>query len=318
MSTYLLTFGAGGQNYYDAVNRLTTQATNLNFFDKIIGYTDADLKNDFEFWNKHGEFILNNRGCYGYWANINRGYGYWVWKSYIIKKTMETMLNGDVLLYLDCGSEIDINKKQQIMDHFNYVTNDYIISTTVDNDSIISLRFPEKNWTKMDLLLQLDMLDETYLNTPQHQSGTLLIMKCDKTAEIVNKWYELSCDYHNIDDSPSINANLSCFIEHRHDQSILSLLLKKNNVCCTRNLSNCIEINRNRTGKTMINHNVTQNNQNNNVTQNNQNNNVTQNNQNNNVTQNKQNKQNKQNNNVKQNKQNNNVKQNKQNNNVKE
>ena len=37
-----------------------------------------------------------------------RGYGYWLWKSYIIKKTIEKMSDDDILLYLDCGYEIDI------------------------------------------------------------------------------------------------------------------------------------------------------------------------------------------------------------------
>jgi hypothetical protein len=73
---YFITFGAGGQNYYDAVNRLINQVKILNIFDKIIGYTDNDLKNDVEFWTKHSNFIENNK----------RGYGYWLWKPYIIKK----------------------------------------------------------------------------------------------------------------------------------------------------------------------------------------------------------------------------------------
>ena len=76
----------------------------------------------------------------------------------------------------------------------------------------------------MDLLLQLDMLNDTHLNTPMHQAGALLFKICDKTRDLVNKWYELSSDYHNIDDSPSISKNYESFIEHRHDQSIFSLL----------------------------------------------------------------------------------------------
>ena len=30
-----ITFGAGNQNYYDAVDRLTEQASNLNIFDNL-------------------------------------------------------------------------------------------------------------------------------------------------------------------------------------------------------------------------------------------------------------------------------------------
>jgi hypothetical protein len=199
----------------------------------IIAYNDKDLINDTEFWSQHSNFIQNN----------SRGYGYWVWKSYIIKKTMDTLNNDDILLYLDCGCEININKKIIISEYFELVKKDYIIGTET---------FIEKNWTKMDLLLKLDMLDDKYLNTPQHQGGTVLFKICDKTRTLVNQWYELSSDYHNIDDSPSISANFNCFVEHRHDQSIFSLLTKKYNLFSNKSLFDFIECDRNISGNTRI------------------------------------------------------------------
>ena len=229
----LITFGAGGQHYYDAIERLKNQAFNLNLFDKIILYTDKDLLNDTEFWYQHSNFILNN----------SRGYGYWVWKSYIIKKTMESMKDGDILLYLDCGCEIDIRKKEQINKYFQIVKNDYIIGSRV---------CIEKDWTKMDLILKLDMLNEKYLSSSQHQAGCVLYFVCDQTRELVNNWYEIGSDYHNIDDSPSINKNLIGFREHRHDQSIFSLLTKKYNLFSNHSLTTCIEYSRNRSGKSLI------------------------------------------------------------------
>ena len=229
-----ITFGAGGQNYYDAVERLTKQANNLNIFNKIIGYTDKDLMEDKAFWSQHSNFIQNN----------SRGYGYWLWKSYIIKKTMETLNDDDILLYLDCGCEINIKTKNIILEYFKYIKKEYIIGTKT---SI------EKHWNKMDLLLHLDMLNDTYLNTPMHQAGAILFNVCDKTRELVNKWYELSSDYHNIDDSPSISTNLTCFNEHRHDQSIFSLLTKKYNLYSNHYcLFNCISYMRNRSGISKI------------------------------------------------------------------
>jgi hypothetical protein len=228
-----ITFGAGAQNYYDAAERLKNQASNLNVFDKIICYTDKDLINDSEFWLKHSTFILNN----------SRGYGYWLWKSYLIKKTMETLNDDDILLYLDCGCELDIRKKNTVIAFFEYVKNDYIIGTNTCN---------EREFNKMDLLLKLDMLDDKYLNTPQHQGGTVLFKICDKTRTLVNQWYELSSDYHNIDDSPSISANFNCFVEHRHDQSIFSLLTKKYNLFSNKSLFDFIECDRNISGNTRI------------------------------------------------------------------
>ena len=92
------------------------------------------------------------------------------------------------------------------------------------------------------------MLNNTYLNTEQRQAGALLFKICNKTRDLVNQWYELCCDYHNIDDSPSITKNLDCFKEHRHDQSIFSLLTKKYNLYSNYSLFNCIVYNRNKSG----------------------------------------------------------------------
>jgi len=83
----------------------------------------------------------------------------------------------------------------------------------------------EKDYNKMDLLL-LDILENEDLDTPQHQAGALIFLICEKTRNLINLWYDLCCDYHNIDDSPSISQNLDCFLEHRHDQSVFSLLTK--------------------------------------------------------------------------------------------
>ena len=42
----------------------------------------------------------------------------------------------------------------------------------------------------------------------------------------IKDWYNLGCKYHLIDDSISKEKNSREFKDHRHDQSIFSLLLK--------------------------------------------------------------------------------------------
>ena len=103
----------------------------------------------------------------------------------------------------------------------------------------------------MDLILKLDANDDEYINTMQRQAAVILFLVCDETRNLVNEWYELSCDYHLIDDSPSIAPNSDIFIEHRHDQSIFSLLTKKYKIYSDKSISS-IEIARNRTGNSVI------------------------------------------------------------------
>ena len=239
MSKYFITFAGGEKNFHDAGERIIKQADSLNFFDKTILYTDNFLKNDKEFWENHSEFILNNK----------RGYGYYIWKPYIIKKTIENMKDGDKLLFLDCGCEIDVKKKELIKYFFDIINENNKLE-------LGSTQCIEKEWNKMDLIIKLNMLKNEQLNTEQYQATTILFFICKQIRDLVNEWYNIACNYNLIDDSESINKNFDCFIEHRHDQSIFSLLVKKYNLnnFSKNNLLffHVIEVVRNRSGKSIL------------------------------------------------------------------
>ena len=236
MNINFITFGSH-DNYIDAGKRLLKEASELNLFTQTILYTQDDLKKNVDFWDTHNNFINNNK----------RGYGYWLWKPFLIKKTMENMNEGDILLYLDCGCELDYQKKNNLITIFD------IVKTT---KLLYTLTCVEKNWNKMDLIISLDMNKENDLNTPQRQAGVICFLVCAETINLVNEWYKIGSTYHNIDDSPSILKNLKGFCEHRHDQSIFSLLSKKYNFYndnYSESLYNAINISRNRTGVSRIN-----------------------------------------------------------------
>jgi hypothetical protein len=232
---YFITFGAGDINYFEAVSRICEQAKQLNIFDKIIGYTTIYLVNDKEFWKSHGEFIKNNK----------RGFGYWLWKPYLIKKTLELLDDGDILVYLDCGCEIDVRNKDKILELFEIVKTDKIIGSFVKKSK-------ESMWTKKDLFIELGALKSKYVYSEQRQATGLVLLKCKEVVDLVNLWYKVGSNYHLIDDSPSKEKNFDIFKEHRHDQSIFSLLTKKYNIYSTHSISPSIYLSRNRSGTSKI------------------------------------------------------------------
>jgi len=156
---------------------------------------------------------------------------------------MEQMKEDDILLYLDCGCELNELKIQNLINFFNYIKTDYIIGT---------LAGLEKEWNKMDLLKYLNMENDYSLDINQRQAGTNMFLVCEKVINLVNEWYNISCIYNLIDDSNSISKNFDCFKEHRHDQSIFSLLTKKYNIYSTKNLHDCIYCIRNTTSISKI------------------------------------------------------------------
>mgnify|MGYP001470646235 CR=1 FL=1 len=219
MTTHFITFGGGKSNYLEAGVRLCNQAKKISLFNTIELFTGEYLQKDEYFWNTHSNFIINN----------TRGYGYWLWKPYIIKKTIENLKDRDILLYLDAGCEININKRNKMIEYFNIIKTEKII--------ISSTTFKEKFWNKMDLILHLNANSSEFTETPQRQGGTILLYVCDDTRRLVNEWYETACNYNLIDDSPSKSNNYDGFKQHRHDQSIFSLLTKKYNFNSTLSLA---------------------------------------------------------------------------------
>jgi hypothetical protein len=234
ISINFLTYGSHS-NYIDAANRLCRQANNLNIFKNIYNYNYDDLKNDKDFWHRHGIFIENNK----------RGCGYWLWKSYIIHKTIEKMQDGELLLYLDSGCEIIIEEKEYMIENINNVKKYKLLASLANNTS-------EYKYCKMDLIHKLDMNNNIEeLEMFQIEAGVIFLEVSQQFKNIIKEWYELCCNYHNIDDSPSIIPNNSNYIEHRHDQSIFSLLIKKNKLyqkCVLSSKIFCIKYDRNRTG----------------------------------------------------------------------
>ena len=209
---FFLTFGTSGE-YEKRAKRIVNLIKKLNIFDKVLLLTEKDLKNDSIFWNQHGKFIKNNK----------RGYGYWLWKSYIVKKHLEMLDDNDILLYFD-SSIIFRTNKDKFIELFNIVERDYIIGSYCRRLCL------EYVWNKMDLIEKLDMNNDKFLKTRQRQAGSIMILNNEKTRELVDNWYLLSSQYHFIDDSKSKKKNRNGFKEHRHDQSIFSLLTKKYNI----------------------------------------------------------------------------------------
>ena len=206
---YFITFGGPSKKYHYAVNRIKKEAENLDIYDRIIGYTEKDLKENKKFWDKHGIFLESNP----------RGYGFWLWKSFLIKKTLKEMENNDILVYVDAGCTLNKNGNKRLLEYFDIVIN--------SNLAILSfeLEYDEKSYTKMDILQELNAFE--LMDTKQLVGGIFIIRKCERTVNLVKEWYKLCSNYHLISDEPSKIPNEPEFIENRHDQSIFSLLRKK-------------------------------------------------------------------------------------------
>jgi hypothetical protein len=209
-NVYFASFGGPSASYHSALQRICSEAKQFQLFTKILGYTDIYLKNDTEFWSQHGEFVSSN----------SRGYGYWLWKSYLIKKLLTTINDGDVIVYADAGCTMNLQGKSRLLE--------YIDMCKTHESGIVSFQLThlEKCWTKGDISQYLGA-SQNDLSTGQLVGGIFILRKCKNTVDLVNKWYVTGSKYNLIDDSPSIVTNDHEFKENRHDQSIWSILRKQ-------------------------------------------------------------------------------------------
>lgn len=206
-----LTFGGNSPGYHKRVISLCNQANQMEFFTHIFGFTEKDLKCDPIFWNRHANFIENNA----------RGYGYWLWKPYLIKVVLDQLNENDILVYADAGCTLNPQGLPRL--------NEYVQMLYNSDFGIISFQMNywlEIRWTKKLLIDYLDMNNSAYLNSGQCIATAIIFKKCAHSSEIVNQWYEIGSNYNLINDNTSAHEN-SGFTEHRHDQSIYSLLVKK-------------------------------------------------------------------------------------------
>jgi hypothetical protein len=209
MQLHFLTFGGPTENYRAAVKRLQKEAEDMNVFSSITALTDLDLKEETLFWEKHGPFIQSNP----------RGFGYWIWKPYLIIEQLKKIPDGDVLLYMDAGCELNPFAKGRFFELVKKTNAKKIIATHSISTDI--------TYTKQDTIFKMGMSDKPeLLQKNQMQAGCLMMLKCDEIMDLASKWYEWVQDYHLIDDSTSVLPNHTQFVEHRHDQSVFNLLVK--------------------------------------------------------------------------------------------
>ena len=129
---------------------------------------------------------------------------------------------GDILFYADSGCAIHTNETAQ--KHFQEWVHD--IETHPTHRISFVLSHPEENYTKGSLLAYMGKTSD---KTGQHMATIQGYKHTPENINFLQRLIEIASmnDYHYITDEPSYLPNSDSFIDHRHDQSIYSLLIKE-------------------------------------------------------------------------------------------
>ena len=167
-----------------------------------------------------------------------RGGGYWLWKPYIIKKTLELAKEGDYVFYVDSGNTI-VNDPAPLFNLVDIEQSGILLFDNRDgstNDKEVKGEVWRNNlWTKYDCFKLMNCLEDKFIYGKQVDGSYILIKKNSFTMSFFEEYLQYCENEHILTDIPNIHGtNFPGFRDHRHDQSILSLLAIKYNLTLAR------------------------------------------------------------------------------------
>ena len=133
---------------------------------------------------------------------------------------LKTADEEDILLFIDSNHIIqeDPSVFYDLANEFNICCRDHIF----DNK-------PNWQWTRRDTFINMNCDESRYWNSLQMQCNIIGIKKCEFSMKFVNEWLKCSLDY-KIMFGENKYPNFDGFKEHRHDQSIFSILREKHQI----------------------------------------------------------------------------------------
>jgi hypothetical protein len=211
MNLHLISFGAPDKKYEYTRNRFFNEALNLRVFSSIKVLSEID---SFEYTPElldHKDFLYSSRG-----------FGYWIWKYFLISKLMSEVNDDDIIMYCDSGCTLNPNGLERL----RY----YIDATSKSGSLVFDVGHPEFKYTKMDTYNKIFQNDFKYLETNHICATAFFLKNTNKNKEIIEDIKNISVEneYHYVSDSKSNLDNDPRFLDHRHDQSLFSLFAKKN------------------------------------------------------------------------------------------
>jgi hypothetical protein len=178
-------------------------------FENMIPYTEE--------WLRSTNFYSENKSI----LDQTRGAGYWLWKPFIILETLRSLPAGEMVVYCDCGDAVNLAFKE-------YAAN--VIRSC--GFFIIENRFPMRRLCKMDTFSLMGAMEEKYYDAMQVEAGICGFRNDPEALAFVGEWLAACRNENILTDAANVCGlpNFPEFVDHRHDQAILTILAIKHQV----------------------------------------------------------------------------------------
>ena len=227
MKIYLSTFYS--TDLKRSANRFEKQAKNMQIYDKIFMFTEKDLNEDFK---KYVNSLLK--------LGKKKGYGYWVWQTFFHKKILSQINEGDIYHWCDVGCHFNLNGKPRLKEYIKILEKEPTgflgfqykdLEPKNIKNNLVYPNYLENQYTKSDLFRYFKLKENNLIiKSPQVWGGSFFVRKCLKSMEMMNEHYQITRNRFDLiddDEEKFLEKPIPEFIQHRHSQSVLSIIVKK-------------------------------------------------------------------------------------------
>ena len=201
---YAITFG--DESFFRSAKLNAWSAIHIGKVDKVKIYRPKDI--DDTYWKAHKDILEQPRGA-----------GYWLWKPYVILDALQNIQWNDCLMYMDAG--------------VTYYSSVRPLAEQLDRDGqdiyFSSSFWINEYWNKRDTYVLMNCDSESYYYANRVAAGYIMIKKTPGAINFIKAWQQYMEDARLATDQPSVcgKGELPLFKEHRHDESVLSILVKQ-------------------------------------------------------------------------------------------
>jgi hypothetical protein len=193
-------------------DRLCASALRSGFDGSII-YGPDDLKGT-QFYSDNREILEHPRGA-----------GYWLWKPYIIAKALAAASQDDVLLYCDAGRSAYnhfTRRPRRLEQRVLETKQGFLLGPSTPHFGSV------RRWTKRDCLVLTGGDSDAISLQPILAASWSLWRPTPDAIGFLDRWIKFGCDPRCMTDAPNtLGSNYPEFVEHRYDQSIMSIMAHK-------------------------------------------------------------------------------------------
>ena len=217
---HLISFATS--NFKRSKTRFLRQAMETQWYESVVAYDEVALRS---LITEGFDRFVEGKGC-----------GFWKWKPVIIYHRLLDLDDGDILQYCDVGCYLRKEGNARFMEYLNFMLEHdglfFEACPSKLSGSLVDSRTfflgTEEIWTKEYVFRFFEIPNNNLIRTsPGYGATTFFVKKNQKTLDFFKEMSELARKQPELFDDELMGYHNDKLISHRHDQSVMSIKLKK-------------------------------------------------------------------------------------------